>query len=168
SNILLKDHVKDFDDTVTAPFIRAMYRWNMMWNQREDIKGDYEVSATGSQSLIAKEVRAQQIPGVMAMLQNPEFSTYIKQSELVKVSLEQTDLPSERLLRTDDEAKEYQQQQMHMQTQAQAEATTQALVAELQKQGATPEQIQQKMLLLLAQQHALQQATPTGQAGQVA
>ncbi|MEG1610978.1 MAG: hypothetical protein RR317_07320, partial [Bilophila sp.] len=41
SNILLKDHVKDFDDTVTAPFIRAMYRWNMMWNQRNDINGDY-------------------------------------------------------------------------------------------------------------------------------
>lgn len=160
SNILLKDHVKDFDDHVTGPFIRSMYRWNMLFNPREDIKGDYEVSATGSQSLIAKEVRAQQIPGVMNMLQNPGFARYIKDDELLKVALEQTDLPADRLLRTDEEADEFQQQQMLMQATAQAEAMSQALVAELQKQGATPEQIQQQLMLLLAQQQA--QAIPQG------
>lgn len=152
SNILLKDHVKDFDDHVTGPFIRSMYRWNMQWNPREDIKGDYEVTATGSQSLIAKEVRAQQIPGVMVMLQNPLFGNRIKEDELLKVALEQTDLPAERLLRTDDEAREHQQQQMLMAAQVQAEASSQALVAELQKQGASPEQIQQQLLVLLAAQ----------------
>lgn len=31
SNILLKDHIKLFDDNVIAPFIRAMYRWLMQW-----------------------------------------------------------------------------------------------------------------------------------------
>ena len=53
--------MKDFDEYVSAPFIRAMYRFNMQWSPREEIKGDYEVVATGSQSLIAKEVRAQQV-----------------------------------------------------------------------------------------------------------
>lgn len=54
SNILLKDRVKDFDEYVSAPFIRAMYRFNMQWNPREEIKGDYEVVATGRSRLSAK------------------------------------------------------------------------------------------------------------------
>ena len=29
ANILLKDYIKDFDDCIVAPFIRALFRWNM-------------------------------------------------------------------------------------------------------------------------------------------
>lgn len=160
SNILLKDHIKDFDDCISAPFIRAMFHWNMQWNPREDIKGDFEVSATGSQSLIAKEVRAQQVPGIISLLANPAFAPRIKEDELLKVALEQTDLPSERLLRTDAEATAYQQQQMEMAAQAQAQASAQALADQLQKQGMPPEQIQAQLLALLAQQH------PSGAGGE--
>ena len=151
SNILLKDRVKDFDEYVSAPFIRAMYRFNMQWNPREEIKGDYEVVATGSQSLIAKEVRAQQVPGIISLMANPLFASRIKEDELLKVTLEQTDLPAERILRTEKEAQEHQHQQMVMQALAQAEANVQALTAELGRQGLSPEQVQQQLMLALAQ-----------------
>lgn len=151
SNILLKDRVKDFDEYVSAPFIRAMYRFNMQWNPREEIKGDYEVVATGSQSLIAKEVRAQQVPGIISLMANPLFASRIKEDELLKVTLEQTDLPAERILRTEKEAQEHQHQQMLMQALAQAEANVQALTAELGRQGLSPEQVQQQLMLALAQ-----------------
>lgn len=147
ANILLKDHVRDFDDCVVAPFIRAMFRWNMQWNEDESIKGDYEVVASGSQSLIAKEVRAQQIPAILNLLGIPVFAPYIREKGLLEVTLEQTDLPTERILRGEDEARAYQEQQAA----AQARAQVQALAGRLQQQGMTPEQIGQQMLLLMAQ-----------------
>lgn len=150
SNILLKDHIKDFDDCIVAPFIRAMFRWNMQWNPREDIKGDFEVAASGSQSMIAKEVRAQQVPALISYMGIPAFAPYIRAEKLLEVALEQTDLPAERILRTEEEAKQYEEQQMRAQAQAQAHAEAEALMEQLRRQGMTPEQIQQQMVLVLA------------------
>ena len=162
SNIFLKDHVKDFDDCICAPFITAMFRWNMQWNEDESIKGDYAVTTSGSQSLIAKEVRAQQIPAIINMLQNPMFASRIKADQLLEVTLEQTDLPSERLLRTEEEAKQYEEEQAMMQAMANAEANLQVLLQELQKQGMTPEQVQQQLVMLAGQMQAQAQAAQSG------
>lgn len=151
SNILLKDHVKDFDDNVVSPFIRAMFHWNMRWNERDDIKGDFEVIASGSQSLIAKEVRAQQIPALIQYLGVPLFEPYLKAKELLEVALEQTDLPAERIMRTDDEAEQYKQQQLMEQAQAQAQAEVQALMEQLQKMGMPEEMIRQQLMQILGQ-----------------
>lgn len=147
SNILLKDHIKDFDDCIMAPFIRAMFRWNMKWNEREDIKGDFEVVASGSESLIAREVRMQQLPTLVQYMMMPPFTPYIRPDKLLEVALEQTALPAERILRTQEEASEYQMQMSAMQ----ARGNVQALVEELQKQGYTQEQINQQLMGMLAQ-----------------
>ena len=82
ANILLKDKVKDFDDCIVAPFIRSMFRWNMQWNPREDIKGDFEVVASGSQSLVAREVRAQQVPALINYMGIPSFAPYIRAAKI--------------------------------------------------------------------------------------
>ena len=147
SNILLKDHIKLFDDCVVGPFIRAMYRWNMQWSGREDCKGDFEIVASGSQSLIAKEVRAQQIPLILSYLADPSLAVHINKRGLLEVALEQTDLPVERILFTEEEADRHQLEQQQMAAQANVKALTQ----QLQAQGMTPEQINQQILILLAQ-----------------
>ena len=151
SNILLKDHVKEFDDFLVSPFIRAMFRWNMQWNEDGSIKGDFYIVASGSQSLIAKEVRAGQLPGIIPLVGDPRFSNHINERSLLEVIFEQTDLPVERILRTEDEAEQYAQQQMMMQAQAQAQAHTQSLVQHLESQGFPPEEINRQVMLLLAQ-----------------
>jgi len=56
-NITLKDQVKNFDEGVTKPYIRAHYFWNMEFSPKEEIKGDYNIVAKGTTSLIAKEVK---------------------------------------------------------------------------------------------------------------
>ena len=160
SNILLKDHIKNFDDRIVAPFIRAMFRWNMRWNPREDIKGDYEVVASGSQSLIAKEVRAQQVPALISYLGIPAFEGHIKADGLLKVAMEQTDLPVDEILRTKEEAEAYAAQR---QAEA-ARAQVVALVQELEARGVPEEEIRRQMLLMTAQ--AAQQAQQTPQAPQ--
>lgn len=58
ANISLKDLVKNWDDGITDPFITDMRDWNMQFNNNEEIKGDFDVIARGSSSLVAKEVRA--------------------------------------------------------------------------------------------------------------
>lgn len=159
SNINLKDIVKNFDDNVSSPFIRAMFRWNMQWNEDESIKGDFEITASGSQSLIAKEVRAQQIPALVQYVGVPAFSPYIDPYKLLRTALQQTDLPDD-ILRTEDEARHIQEEDMRRQAQMQAEAQMQQLMAELQKQGMDPQQIQQQILLIAAQLQGGQQAMP--------
>jgi hypothetical protein len=42
------DGIKNFDDDVTVPDLRRLYDWNMQFNPKEEIKGDYDVKATGS------------------------------------------------------------------------------------------------------------------------
>ena len=63
------------------------------------------------------------------------------------MALEQTDLPVERILRSDEEAQQYRQARASMQAQAQV----QALAAQLEQQGMAPEEINRQMLLLMAQ-----------------
>jgi hypothetical protein len=148
SNILLKDLIKNFDEYLVSPFIYGMFRWNMKWNPRDDIKGDFEVVVSGSQSLIAKEVRAQQLPAIMSYL--GVFPHHINRRALLEVALEQTDLPAERILLTEEEAKQSQMEEAAMQAQAQVEA----LVQMLGKRGLSPEQVNQQLLMLAHQMQA--------------
>ena len=156
SNVLLKDHIKLFDDCLVAPFLRAMFRWMMQWSDREDCKGDFEIVPTGSQSLIAKEVRAQQIPTIMPWLSIPELADNINKRGLLEVAMEQTDLPTERILYTEEDAK----RNAHERQLQQSQANLEAMMQELQRQGLTPEQIQQQILLLVAQMSAAQGPQP--------
>jgi hypothetical protein len=156
SNILLKDHIKDFDECIVSPFIHAMFRWNMQFSPRDDIKGDFEVTTSGSQSLIAKEVRAQQIPAIINYLNIPQFAAIINKRALLEVSLEQTDLPADRVLLTDEEAMQAGAEEAAMQAQAQVEA----LVQTLEKRGLPPEAVNQQLLLLMRQMQAQQQPLP--------
>ena len=103
------------------------------------------------------------MPGIISLMANPLFASRMREDELLKVTLEQTDLPAERILRTEKEAQEHQRQQMLMQALAQAEANVQALTAELGRQGLSPEQVQQQIVLALAQsqRQAAQAEEPT-------
>lgn len=146
SNILLKDHIKDFDDFIISPFISALFKWNMKWNPREDIKGDFEIVASGSQSLVAREVRAQQLPVMISYMGMPQFEPYIRPDKLFEVALEQTDLPSERIMRTEEEAERHIEEQRL----ANAKANVEALTEELAKRGMPPEEIQRQLLIMAA------------------
>lgn len=55
----LRRLVKQFDDRVTKPVIRRMYAWNMQFNEREDIKGDFQIIPQGSSMLLVKEQQQQ-------------------------------------------------------------------------------------------------------------
>lgn len=77
ANISLKDLVVSWDEGITKPFIQGLYHWNMRFSSDDSIKGDYNVSAKGAASLVAKEVRGQALQQFGASLQ-PEERQRIK------------------------------------------------------------------------------------------
>lgn len=134
ANITLKDMVKQFDDNITTPFIQAIYAWNMQWSDKDAIKGDYDVKATGSTSLIAKEVRAQQYQSVFGITADPRFSGRVKDDELLEAFFRDIDMPTH-LIRSPQEFQQYQQEQAMMQAKAQSDAMVQSLMEQAIKAG---------------------------------
>ena len=96
----IRDAVRNFD-TFTTSFIGSMYDWNMEFNEDATIKGDYQVIARGSTSLIAKEVRAQGLEYMASTLQ-PEERIYLKGKKFLMERLKVRDIDYEELLEDDD------------------------------------------------------------------
>jgi sulfur transfer complex TusBCD TusB component (DsrH family) len=103
SNITLKDQVQFFDDGVTKPFIKSMYFWNMEFNGKESIKGDFNIVARGTKSLIAKEVKMEQINQFLQITNNDTDIKYIKRDILLRELAEIFDLDRLGFVRTEAE-----------------------------------------------------------------
>lgn len=125
ASIVLKDIISAFDEGITKPFITALYRWNMQFNKDDRIKGDYDVVATGTSSLVAKEVRAQQLDNFAASTSNQLDSPYIKREVLLRQRSEAHDLKD--VVKTEDEVRQDQDNPTN-----QAAAQLQQMTQELQ------------------------------------
>lgn len=61
NNIMMRRAVKNFDDYITVPFLTRFYDWNMQFNEKPEIKGDYSVDARGTSVLLVREMQARNI-----------------------------------------------------------------------------------------------------------
>lgn len=59
TNVVRRRQVKFFDDGVTTPHIRRYYDWNMAYNPKSDIKGDFSVDARGTSALLVRDIQNQ-------------------------------------------------------------------------------------------------------------
>lgn len=91
-NIVTKDLITSYDEGVTVGFIRGVYGWNMKFNADDSIKGDYDVKATGSASLVAKEVRTRQLNEFAQLTANQLDAPWIKRGVLNKLRAEANEL----------------------------------------------------------------------------
>lgn len=101
--IIAKDCVSNYDQGVTTSFITGMVRWNMQFNPDENIKGDFDCVATGSASMVAKEVRAQQLDAFAAQTANPMDAPFIKRDALLRQRALAHDLND--VVKTEEEVK---------------------------------------------------------------
>lgn len=97
--VSIKDIVKNFD-TFTEHVIRDIYAWNMEFNPRQDIKGDFLCKARGVSSLVMKEIRMQALVQLNSTL-TPEQKDYIPEGEMVKELFKAHDIDI--TLRTEEE-----------------------------------------------------------------
>ncbi len=141
-NIVIKDLITSYDEGVTTSFVRGLYHWNMKFNPDDSIKGDYDIKATGSASLVAKEVRARQINEFANLTANPLDAPWIKRGRLNKLRAEANELVD--VVKTQEEfdaeqnspaaMAQMQMQQQVMMTQLQeAAARIQKTMADAQK-----------------------------------
>lgn len=134
ANIMIKDLIGNFDDGVTTPFIRALYRWNMQFHPDNSIKGDFDVKARGTSSLVAREVRAQQLDNFSAMVANPMDAPFIKRDKLLRQRAEAHELSD--VIKTEEEVQAETSNEMVMQQQQLQQAQQQLMMAELEKKVA--------------------------------
>lgn len=88
--ISIKDVVKNFD-AFTEKIMRDIYAWNMDFNPRTDIKGDYNVKARGVSSLVMKEIRMQALNQLTTTML-PEDWDYLDRREFLQERVKAHDI----------------------------------------------------------------------------
>jgi len=87
STVVLRRTVKFYDDGVAEPTISRFYEWNMQFNPRSDIKGDFRAIARGSSTLLDKEQQGQAYDGAMQLAMQPTWQPYIDMKKLLRHGL---------------------------------------------------------------------------------
>ena len=105
SSLNIKTVVKNLDDFLLRPLGEAFFQWNMQFFEGGlDVKGDLEVRATGTNSLMQKEVRSQRLTTFLQTAQNPAIAPFVKISKLVSELAYSLDLDPDEILNDPEEA----------------------------------------------------------------
>ena len=70
-----KTIIKNVDDYLLRPLGEGFFRFNMQFDFDKEIKGDLEVKARGTESLMANEVRSQRLMQFLQDCKQPSIST---------------------------------------------------------------------------------------------
>lgn len=103
SNIVLRSTIKNIDKYVITPFIKKMYMFNMQWSDDEDIKGDMQVNARGSSSLIAKEIQSSQLINALNITNNPTDLALTKRDNMLRMVMDNNGLDPDDIVKTPEE-----------------------------------------------------------------
>lgn len=104
SNVVFRRIVKNFDDDVTTPDIRRFYDWNMQFNPKPEIKGDYDVDARGSSVLLVREMQAQNLFLIALHLgAHPVYGPMLRNRDLLRKLFQAHMIPADEVVLSDDE-----------------------------------------------------------------
>lgn len=104
SNIVLRSATKNFDDGVTTPTVRRFYDYHMLYTDRPEIKGDFDIVAKGTSVLIAREEQQEKLMLLSQVAaNNPVFSELTKWSGLYREILRTLQVPVDSVAYTDEE-----------------------------------------------------------------
>ena len=76
---------------------KCLYQWNMEFNDKVNIKGDFQVLARGTRSLVAKELRGAALDQFMGTLTDDEREL-LNLREIMIDRLQARDLPVDRVV----------------------------------------------------------------------
>jgi hypothetical protein len=107
SSLNIKTAIKNIDDFLLEPLGRSMFYWNMQFYEGDlDITGDLEVRATGSQSLVQKEVKSQRLLSFLQLASNPQIAPMVNMRNLIKEIAYTMELNTEGILNDMEQAEE--------------------------------------------------------------
>ena len=97
ANGSIRTVVKNVDDYLLAPLGKAFFRFNMQFNFDPEIKGDLEVKAMGTESLMANEVRSQRLMQFLSIVQNPTLAPFAKTDYIIREIAKSLDLDPDKV-----------------------------------------------------------------------
>jgi hypothetical protein len=131
AGLLLKNQLYAWDEFQNR-VITLAYDWNMQFNPKKDIKGNFKVHVIGSMSLAMREMRAEQIGKVMAMTNNPTDAPMMKRHEELWIYLEENEMDPSRIMKTKQEllseTAQLKKEQADQQAKSQADPIKKAMI----------------------------------------
>ena len=105
ASLNIKTVVKNLDDFLLKPLGEAYFQWNMQFFEGDmDVKGDLEIRASGTNSLMQKEVRSQRLTMFLQTAQSPAIAPFVKISKLISELAYSLDLDPDEILNDPEEA----------------------------------------------------------------
>ncbi len=96
--------IKNIDDYLLRPLGEGLFRFNMQFDFDPEIKGDLEVKARGTESLMANEVRSQRLMQFMQVASSPVLAPFAKFQYVIREIAKSLDLDPDKVTNNMDEA----------------------------------------------------------------
>ena len=97
ANGSIRTVVKNVDDYLIRPLGRSFFAFNMQFDFDPDIRGDLEVHASGTESLMANEVRSQRLMQFLQVAQNPVLAPFAKMDYIIREIAKSMDLDPDKV-----------------------------------------------------------------------
>ena len=100
----VKTVIKNVDDYLLKPLGEGLFRFNMQFDFDKSLKGDLEVKARGTESLMANEVRSQRLMQFLQVASNPALAPFAKFQYVIREIAKSMDLDPDKVTNNMDEA----------------------------------------------------------------
>jgi len=100
----IKTVIKNVDDYLLRPLGEGFFRFNMQFDFDNEIKGDLEVKARGTESLMANEVRSQRLMSFLQVASNPSLAPFAKFQYVIREIAKSMDLDPDKVTNNMSEA----------------------------------------------------------------
>ena len=100
----IKTVIKNVDDYLLRPLGEAFFSFNMQFDFDPSIKGDLEVKARGTESLMANEVRSQRLMQFLQVASNPALQPFAKFPYIIREIAKAMDLDPDKVTNNIEEA----------------------------------------------------------------
>ena len=97
ANGSIRTVVKNVDDYLLGPLGKAFFSFNMQFDYDTEIKGDLEIRANGTESLMANEVRSQRLMQFLGVVQNPILAPFAKMDFIIREIAKSMDLDPDKV-----------------------------------------------------------------------
>lgn len=121
ASLNIKTVVRGIDEDLLAPLGKAYFHWNMQFYDGDlPIRGDLDVVAQGTTSLMNKETKNQKLQQLLQTVANPAIAPLVKLPNIIKELAKTLDLDPDDYINSPEEAKLYAHIMGLQQPQAQA------------------------------------------------
>ena len=93
----IKNVIKNIDDYLLRPMGEGLFQFNMQFDFDPELRGDLEVKARGTESLMANEVRSQRLMQFLQVASNPALAPFAKMDYIIREIAKSLELDADKV-----------------------------------------------------------------------